>query len=58
MGEAFFYLCSQAFCDTKQKLACVLRQSVAAHRAEVFFTELSTLNDQGILIKGLIRDRS
>lgn len=27
-------------------------------RAQLFFTELSPLNDQGILIKGMIRDRS
>jgi len=29
-----------------------------SQRADLFFTELSPLNDQGILIKGMIRDRS
>lgn len=55
MDEAFFNLCRN-WPVYKAERSSVCR--FAAPAEQLFFTELSTLNDQGILIKGMIRDRS
>lgn len=66
----FLKVCIQAFCDAGEKsvhtqgcafvdLPSFIFFFCCSRRAgELFFTELSPLNDQGILIKGMIRDRS
>lgn len=69
----FLKVCIQAFCGAGGKFVhtqgCAfvdlpsfsffsLFFLLLPQSAELFFTELSLLNDQGILIKGMIRDHS